>query len=271
MYSLNTVISSDKLKVIGTRICETCGSEVKVISTSFAGKDMEVSQCLACESKRIEDECNRFFAEQKKRKAAEIFERYSFISDDLKEATFDNYVPDHESKVEAKKKAMWYASNFEKIANKQYDFQSLLFIGGFGLGKSHLAYSIAEAVKQQGYTTIFMDTPSLLRVIRESYDKNSKFTESEILEACFKADLLVLDDIGAEYVKNDGSESWATDKLFQVIYSRMGKPTIYTTNYNASELIDKYGQPAGGRIVSRMMKGTKVVKFDGEDYRTRGF
>lgn len=271
MYSLNTVISSNKFKIIGKRICESCGNEVNIIRTSFVGKEMEVSNCLTCESKRIEDECNRFFAEQKKRKAAEIFKRYSFISDDLKEATFDNYVPDHESKAEAKKKAMWYARNFEKIANKQYDFQSLLFIGGFGLGKSHLAYSIAESVKRQGYVAIFMDTPSLLRVIRESYDKNSKFTESEILEACFKADLLVLDDVGAEYVKNDGSESWATDKLFQVIYSRMGKPTVYTTNYSASELVEKYGQPAGGRIVSRMMKGTKVVKFEGEDYRTRGF
>jgi DNA replication protein DnaC len=270
MQAVSTLISS-RLQIVGKRICKGCGSEVNIIKTVFNGEEKEVSQCLQCETKKIEQECNDYYKERKKRKAEMIFERFSFISDDLKYANFNNYIPDHPSKEEAKKKAQWYAENFPRILQREWDWQSLLFQGSYGLGKSHLAYSIAQYVKKLGYVVVFLDSPSLLRVIRESYDRDSKFTESEILEACYNADLLVLDDMGAEYVKSEnGSESWATDKLFQVIYSRMGKPTIYTTNYTADELVKKYGQH-GGRIVSRMMKGTKVVKFDGKDYRLKGF
>ncbi|EZP77590.1 dnaA-like Chromosomal replication initiator protein [Parageobacillus genomosp. 1] len=270
MQAIHTLISS-RFQIVGKRICESCGSEVSIIKTVFNGEEKEISHCLQCETKKLEQECNDYYKEREKRKAEMIFERFSFISDDLLNANFDNYIPDHPSKEEAKKKAQWYAKNFPSILNKEYDWQSLLFQGGYGLGKSHLAYSIAQYVKKLGYVVIFLDSPSLLRVIRESYGKDSHFTESEILEMCYEADLLVLDDIGAEYVKSEnGLESWATDKLFQVIYARMGKPTIYTTNYKSDELIAKYGQH-GGRIVSRMMKGTKVIKFEGKDYRLKGF
>ena len=107
--------------------------------------------------------------------------------------------------------------------------------------------------------------PDLLTAFRDTYNK--KTSESELLNVVKDVDLLVLDDVGAEYVKNkNGEESWAVDKLFQIINSRIGKPTIYTTNYESKDLIKKYGYH-GGRIVSRMMQNADVIKMDGKDYR----
>ncbi len=110
----------------------------------------------------------------------------------------------------------------------------------------------------------------LLRKIRNSYG-DSKETEAHILKNIESCELLVLDDLGAEYVRKDkdGEESWAADLILTIIESREDKPNIITTNYNVESLQNKYGTH-GGRIISRMMQGTRVVKFAGEDKRIKG-
>lgn len=202
-------------------------------------------------------------------KGERLFQQYSLIPSDLNKASFETYIPANDSQKDALKKAQWYGNNFKTII-ESHEWNSLLFQGEYGLGKSHLSYSIANAVKEQGYKVVFIDTPSLLRLIRESFS-NKSFSESDIHKVCAGVDLLVLDDIGAEYVKmKNGEESWAVDVLFQLIGSRVDKPKIFTTNYDSKGLSAKYGQH-GGRIVSRMMKGTKPIKLVGEDYRTKGW
>jgi DNA replication protein DnaC len=146
----------------------------------------------------------------------------------------------------------------------------LLLKGSYGLGKSHLSHSIAKHLKDQGKKVIFIDTPSLLRMIRQSF-KDSSFSESDVYRLCAEADLLILDDIGAEYVKQEnGKESWASEILFQIITSRLDKPKVFTTNLSSKELSSKYGTH-GGRIVSRMMKGTRLIEMEGKDFRTQAW
>ena len=82
-------------------------------------------------------------------------------------------------------------------------------------------------------------------------------------------ELLVLDDIGAEYVKSEnGMESWVTDILYQIVNSRQEKLNVYTTNYTGKELQKKYGAMSG-RIISRMMSNSKIIKLDGSDHRLK--
>src|SRR5699024_12000063 len=49
-------------------------------------------------------------------------------------------------------------------------------------------------------------------------------------------DLLVLDDIGSEYVKANeyGYESWASDVLYKVFDMRLNKSIICSTNYSVA-------------------------------------
>ncbi len=257
--------------MIGQRICEKCGETVNILCSLIGGKERESSICKNCEENKLIGEAQKFHKDCQKRKVESIFERHSIVPEDLLSATFDSYIPDNPIKTDAKKKAVWYANNFKKILSKEISWMSMILKGECGLGKSHLSYSIARQLKEQGYSVVFIDVPSLLRMIQASYNKNADFTETDILEMCHKVDCLFLDDIGAEYInKKSDSEIWAVDKLFQIIQGRMGKPTVYTTNYEAEELQAKYGGGIGGsRIISRMFQGAKVIQFSGKDYRIR--
>jgi len=256
-----------KFKTLKTYDCPKCGTPVNVIQIVRNGEEVKVDKCLCCDNKRLQDDCNEYYRDHEIRKAQSLFNKFSLITNDVEQATFDNYDPKNEDQRLAKIGCVWYVENFHDL-NK--GFQSMLFQGSYGLGKSHLARAICYSLKETGVSAIYVNVPELLSMIKGTFKKDSKNSEIELLDALNKVKLLVLDDIGAEYVKADGVESWATDKLFQIINSRVGKPTIYTTNYNSGDLTKKYGVH-GGRIVSRMMQRTKVMKFSGKDHRMGDF
>lgn len=83
-------------------------------------------------------------------------------------------------------------------------------------------------------------------------------------------DLLVLDDIGSEYVKANeyGHESWASDVLYKIFDMRLNKSVICSTNYSEKMLIEKYGNH-GNRIIDRMMDLAKAIRLEGESYRRK--
>jgi DNA replication protein DnaC len=261
MKSISTQTFSN-INIIGKRVCEVCGAKVPIIQTTRNGEIVEISDCLNCETKKIENEMIEYKKEADKRRAERIFEDYSLIPSEILNATFDTYIPQNESTKKAKEQCMWFAEHFGETG----EIQNLILQGSYGLGKSHLSFSIANHVKSMGKAVVFITFPELLKAIRDSYSK-TRFSETEILDACILADLLVLDDLGAEYVRSEnGRESWAGEKLFQIVNARLDKHTIYTTNYNSKEMAEKYGIH-GGRIISRMMKGTYRIRLEGKDYR----
>ncbi|WP_254901306.1 ATP-binding protein [Tuberibacillus sp. Marseille-P3662] len=268
MRSVKETLANMKtsFKIVGTRTCEHCGTEVKIIETSKG----QVSRCLTCDDEQLKQQQIESIKQQKWRKAKAIFDKYSLIPPDIKKASFENYIPDDDpSKEDALQKAKWYANHFMDDEFKQKNFQSLFFRGLYGLGKSHLSYCISKAVAEKGYQSLFINIPDLMTAIKDTFNKESETTESEIMKIISDVDLLVLDDIGAEYVKvEDGRESWAADKLFQIMNSRIGKANVFTTNYTSADLVKKYGHH-GGRLVSRMMQGTKPIKIQGDDWRLK--
>jgi DNA replication protein DnaC len=261
MKEISTIMHS-KINTIQSVVCSKCGgNEMVVLVKGKDGEEKKVRGCLDCENKKIEKEANEYFRERDLRRSREIFERYSMVSRDLRAASFGSYKPVDITQKEALKSSIEFVETFNE------DASSLLFQGLYGLGKSHLAYTIAKEVNNKGFKVIFVNSPSMLDAFRNSY-RNGKFTEPELMDMIYNTDLLILDDIGSEYVKQDskGKETWAVDKLFQIINSRIGKVNIYTTNLTSIELKEKYGTH-GGRILSRMLQGTRIIKMKGEDYR----
>ena len=74
------------------------------------------------------------------------------------------------------------------------------------------------------------------------------------------ADLLILDDLGAEF-----ATQFTVSAIYNIINSRIlgGKPTIINTNLTLSELRGRYTE----RIVSRLMGTYSVLNFYGNDIR----
>lgn len=112
----------------------------------------------------------------------------------------------------------------------------LILAGPPGGGKTHLAAAITWASIHRrrtdgtGYCTArFWNVPQLLMEIRATYQPNAEDHESDIIERATGADLLVLDDLGAERATDHAGE-----RLFTILNDRLetNRTTIITTNLN---------------------------------------
>jgi DNA replication protein DnaC len=121
----------------------------------------------------------------------------------------------------------------------------LLLRGIPGSGKTHIAVGIMHIVLQRGYTARYDNFSDLLSRIRESFSPDSDWSEAELLENVNKADLLVLDDLGAE-----STSDWVRDRLYLIINRRYesGRAVIITTNCDEHELSARVGERTASRL-----------------------
>jgi DNA replication protein DnaC len=140
------------------------------------------------------------------------------------------------------------------------DSPSLLMYGATGLGKTHLSLAIAGRAIGEGYGVIYGSAQNiLLKLERERFSRvNENMGESE--QALLDCDLLVLDDLGAEF-----STSFTVSVIYNIINTRLlkGLPTIISTNLGPEELEEKYTQ----RITSRIIGNYISLLFCGKDIR----
>ena len=156
-------------------------------------------------------------------------------------------------------KLLHYCENYaQKFSSKS---TNLLFMGHTGLGKTHLALAIADAVLGGGHDVLYTSAAALAaRLGREHFDFDSS---DEWLNACQEADLLILDDLGTEYIT-----PLTISVLYELINTRMltERPTIYTTNITDQQVfITRYTE----KVASRMLGNCKMFKFFGTDQRLK--
>lgn len=185
----------------------------------------------------------------------------SILTDiDMFDMTFENYDTNDEETRINKDKALNIARKYYKGATNNE-----LLTGRFGTGKTHLAMAILNQLNEHtDMRLLFVSTDVLMRKVRTNMkDKESPFQEDRIVYLLSKADVLVLDDIGAEVGSVD-RQSEATDFVIRIINGvlsgRSNKPTIITTNLTGSELKKVYD----GRIIDRMLRGVKqknIIQF----------
>lgn len=179
----------------------------------------------------------------------------------LKVATFDSYKTDDAETEENKKKARILAGHYLKGSTF-----NVIFTGKVGTGKSHLAKSMLEAVNEHSdpyRKCLFVSVDELISLLRFSYVSKDGISENQLRNLCVDADLLVLDDLGAEVgaINTDKGASNDTVRMINAIVTgRMDKPTIFTTNLSSKQINTMYDQ----RIASRILKGVnkdRIIRF----------
>lgn len=145
-----------------------------------------------------------------------------------------------------------YAENFDMYSSNLY------FYGRTGLGKTHLSLAIANEVIKKGYSVVYGSVIGFLnKMEREKFGKGEAFETENIL---IDADLLILDDLGAEF-----QTAFTVSAIYNIINSRIarGAPTIISSNLDFEELKARYPES----VTSRILGTFAIVKFMGKDIR----
>lgn len=177
--------------------------------------------------------------------------------------TFDNFILyPNELLEKAVRQARRFADAFPLVE------RGLFFVGPPGIGKSHLAAAVLrQVIATCGARAVFYDVRELLREIRSTFSPDADLRESDVLQPVLRADLLLLDDLGAEK-----PSEWVGETLNLVVNTRYNekRPTLFTSNYEVKE--DQYDPESlqvrvGFRMYSRLLEMCEFLEFDGADYR----
>ncbi len=194
--------------------------------------------------------------------------------------TLDNYETNFPSSHRTLGAAHLRARKFVESYPLETAGTGLLLTGSIGVGKTHLAVGILQAlVAERGATGLFYDYRDLLKQIQNSYNAQVRETELEILAPVFEAEVLVLDELGASKPTD-----WVWDTVAHILNTRYNdrRTTIITTNYaNLAPLEglaretgraareETLGDRIGERMRSRLQEMCVVVEMQGEDFRQK--
>ncbi len=126
--------------------------------------------------------------------------------------------------------------------------RGLYLHGPVGSGKTGLIYGIAISLIKRHISVVTWPVPELLKAIQTTWHSDAEPTEYEILYEATEADLLILDDIGAE-----SPSVWALQTLGQIVNRRYAdeKTMIATSNLTLQKLTGRSNDLSAQRIGSR--------------------
>ncbi len=147
--------------------------------------------------------------------------------------------------------------------------KGLYLHGIFGVGKTFLLGALANELKKFNISSTIIYMPEFVREIKASLKDDSV---NEKIEFFKKADILMLDDIGAEL-----QSAWFRDEILSSIlqYRMMeGLPVFFTSNLSLQQLEEHLAATRSGteklkagRIIQRIQQVSDIVHVAGYNRR----
>lgn len=239
--------------------CEKHGAfEEAGMTLPFGSRRTIWAGCAQCGTEaRVIEEQRRTEQEEHQRQAR-LEQRLSMsgIPMRFRDRTFENFAADTEPKRHALQVATQFAAEFSDHAARG---TTVIFSGKPGTGKSHLAIAAAVCAMKSS-TALYINALDLIRMVRDTWRRESELSEVAVLNDLTSVGLLVIDEIGVQY-GTDGEQVILFDVLNRRYRDLM--PTILLTNLGKAGMKEFLGE----RSFDRLREGGIWVAFDWESYR----
>jgi DNA replication protein DnaC len=140
---------------------------------------------------------------------------------------------------------------------------TLIFIGNPGLGKTHLAISLAMAACRQGHKVRFWTAANLVNELIAAQDEH-RF--HKLITSAQKLNLVVIDELGFIPFTANGAHALFT--FCSEIYERVA--LILTTNLHFSDWSQLFGdERLTAALLDRLTHHASIIELVGESFRFR--
>ena len=155
-----------------------------------------------------------------------------------------------------------YCENFEKIREKGL---GIVMAGNPGTGKTYYTTCIMNALNSS-YLVYRTTLSALLEEIRNNYNRQGKGNENEdfMLERFSKAELVIFDDLGNEFLSD-----WGKEKMFMILnfLYENDKSMIINSNLDYTQLEEFLKINGSDKLMDRIKSKCKKYLFNWESRR----
>ncbi len=182
----------------------------------------------------------------------------------VKEASLKDLYKNDKNRIEFMK----YVKTFIDELTTHKKAKGIYLHGSYGTGKTYLIAALFNELAKKNIKSAIIYVPEFLRVLKSSFGEDFE----EKYDYIKKVPLLLLDDIGAEYLT-----PWARDEILgTVLQYRMDEelPTFFTSNLNLKQLEEHFSMTSSGkeevkarRMIERIKDLTNDFELIGESNR----
>lgn len=260
LNSVNTIFG--KLEIRQVKMNCILHGEYLANQVLLGGKLKEISGCPKCHEEHL---AQRAIDEEKARKEEEAKNRQARIKEtrmplEYQSKGFSTFIQETDSQRDAYNMAKRFVNGWEKAKAGGY---GLLFLGGCGTGKTHLACAIMLELldRYACFYPRYYKVSEIFSAVRSTYQTGSTTNEEETIKFFSSIQLLVIDEVGVQ----KGSES-EKRILFSILDNRVTskKPTILMSNLGPKDCVEVLGD----RLYDRIRSKCVPALFRGKSMRT---
>ena len=144
------------------------------------------------------------------------------------------------------------------------DKANVIFLGGVGLGKTHLATALGYAACQKGHSVLFATAVDLINALAAAQRAGRLKTA---FGRYLRPDVLVLDELGYLPIDKTGA-----DLLFQIISQRYERGSIVMTSNRVFKKwpeIFNNDSTLTSALLDRLLHHAETVLIEGKSYRMK--
>lgn len=239
-------------------VCPKCREHIFAAKINIGGQLVEFKKPCSCRDAEIRAEDDAKKARHRERARQRRIE-WAEIPDMFAGATLKGYrkVPGTEEAFQAVK---------DYLTHRKENFaagRGVILMGAVGCGKTHLGCAVLNCALEDGYHAAYWNVPQQLEMMM--YGRADDIDQMRILDKALLADVLLLDDLGAEKASD-----WTRKELVIILDERYreNRPTIVTSNLMLTD--NELRATCGDRAFSRLNSDHyQTVALTAADYRRK--